>query len=396
MTPSSDVVVVGAGVVGLASALAAHKLGKSVTICDRHHQPAGASIRNFGMIWPVGQPRGELLDLAMRSREIWLELSQQASFFCEPSGSMHLARRDDELAVLRELVEAEGEGRRLELLAPESVLERSPGANPEGLVGGMYSPLELNVESRTAMPALWDWIEVLEGVTLLRGFEAARVRCGLVESTDGRRLEADEIYLAAGSDGVRHYPERFPADTYTPCKLQMMRTVPQPGSWRMGTHIAGGWTLRHYASFAGCPSLPALRERISREQPEFDRYGIHIMLSQHAQGELVIGDSHAYGDAISPFDDEDVDRLILEHAQQLVKAPSWTIDKRWHGIYLKRTDAKTLLVDRPEPGVTIINAMGGAGMTLSFGLAEAVVNGRWDAAGQGGEAKRAGLVTGNA
>lgn len=370
---NTDTLIVGAGIVGLATAVASIRRGRSVTIVDRHHAPNGASIRNFGMVWPVGQPRGPLLDAALRAREIWLELAREVGFFCEQSGSMHLARRDDELAVLSELVELEGESRQLSLCTPEQIRQIAPGVNPHGLIGGMHSPLELNVESRTAIAQIWEWIRKQPSARLITGFEAARIEPNRVQSTDGRVLEAQHIYLTAGHDGVAHYPDLFPRERYALCKLQMMRTIPQPNAWRMGTHIAGGWTLRHYASFANCPSLPALKQRISDEQPEFDTHGIHIMLSQHSSGDLVIGDSHTYADDITPFDDEHIDHLILEHAKQLVNAPTWKIDKRWHGIYLKRTDAKTLLVHQPEPGVTIINAMGGAGMTLALGIAEKVV-----------------------
>ncbi len=369
----SDVLIVGAGIVGLATAIAAHRCGHRVTIVDRHHTPIGASIRNFGMIWPIGQPSGPLLDLAMRSRTIWLELADQAGFFCEQSGSMHLAYREDELRVLAEFIATEGEERRAQLLSPEDVRTQTPGVNPVGLRGGMYSPLELNVESRTAIQKIWDWISTQPGIELISGFEAAHIAPNRVESSDGRVREGDHIYLTTGSDGVTHYPDCFPSDAFTPCKLQMMRTIPQPSGWTMGTHVAGGWTLRHYDAFADCPSLPQLKERISREHPEFDTHGIHIMLSQHSAGDLVIGDSHVYGDAITPFDDDRIYHLILKHAKQLVDAPNWEIDKRWHGIYLKRTDGRSLFVDQPEPGVTIINAMGGAGMTLSFGVADLVI-----------------------
>lgn len=369
----SDVVIVGAGIVGLATAIAAVRNGKRVTICDRHRFPAGASIRNFGMVWPIGQPKGPLFDLAMRSRAIWLDLADQVGFFCEASGSMHVAYRDDEFDVLREFVSSEGESRRAQLLTPQEVHGLTPGVHADGLIGGMYSPLELNVESRTAIAKVWDWIGSQAGIRMLTGFDIARVAPHRVESTDGRVLECERVYLTTGHEGTVHYPASFPPDAFSQCKLQMMRTIPQPGGWKMGTHVAGGWTLRHYGAFADCPSLAALRQRISDEQPEFDRHGIHIMLSQHSSGDLIIGDSHVYGDAISPFDDEEVDRLILEHAKKLVDAPSWTIDKRWHGIYLKRTDGRSLLVHEPEKGVTIINAMGGAGMTLSFGVAESVV-----------------------
>lgn len=373
--PASDCVVVGAGVVGLATAFALIKAGKSVTVLDRDPVPVGASIRNFGMIWPIGLPAGEAADIAMRSRTLWLEAARVAGFWIEECGSLHLAHADDELAVLREFVAMEGAARGVSLLGPEAVMARAPGVNPHGLTGAMWSPHELNVESRSAIPAMWSWLQAQAGVRMFRNTQAASAEPGMVEATDGRRFEATEIYVTAGREGVSLYPELFPAGAFVPCKLQMLRTVDQPDGWRVGTHIAGGWTLRHYKSFAACPSLAALSERISSEQPEFDRYGIHIMLSQHANGDLVIGDSHVYGDAITPFDDERIDRIILENAAKLVTPPTWDISHRWHGIYLKRMDGRSTLVARPEPGVTVINGVGGMGMTLSFGLAERVVLG---------------------
>ena len=369
----SEVVIVGAGIVGLATAVACARDGKQITILDRHHVPTGASVRNFGMIWPIGQPLGLLHDAAMRSREIWLELAAQINFFCERSGSIHLAREQDELDVLNEFVHAEGNRRHASLLSPEEVVQHAPGVNPQGMLGGMYSPHELNIESRTAVAKIWSWIEERPNIKLIRGFEVARVRANRVESTLGEVINAGHIYFTAGHDGISHYPDLFPRDRFSLCKLQMMRTIPQPSNWKMGTHIAGGWTLRHYDSFSNCPSLPSLKERISLQYPDFDTHGIHIMLSQHASGDLVIGDSHTYGDDITPFDDEHIDRIILENAKHLVSAPTWKIDKRWHGLYLKRRDGNPLLVVHPEPGVTILNAFGGAGMTLSFGVAERVV-----------------------
>ena len=100
----AEVAIVGAGIVGLAHALAAAKKGFKVVVFDRSPQAVGASIRNFGMVWPIGQPVGQLLDRALRSREIWIEVAGKADFHADQCGSIHLAYREDEMAVLEEFV----------------------------------------------------------------------------------------------------------------------------------------------------------------------------------------------------------------------------------------------------------------------------------------------------
>ena len=136
--------------------------------------------------------------------------------------------------------------------------------------------------------------------------------------------------------------------------------------------LAAGLTLRHYASFQNCPSLPALRRRVAEETPWLDRLGIHVLVSQNGRGELTIGDSHEYGDEIEPFDKTEIDEWILGYLKTFLDAPDLRIASRWHGTYVKHT-TEPYVVIHPAPAVTAITGVGGAGMTLSFGLAEQVV-----------------------
>ncbi|MDP4246186.1 MAG: FAD-dependent oxidoreductase, partial [Bacteroidota bacterium] len=69
--PFQKAIVVGAGIVGLATARALAVRGFAVKVFERSERAVGASIRNFGMVWPIGQPGGKMYSRAMRSREIW-------------------------------------------------------------------------------------------------------------------------------------------------------------------------------------------------------------------------------------------------------------------------------------------------------------------------------------
>lgn len=53
-----DLIVVGAGIVGLAHAYSAASHGKSVLVIERDATCLGASIRNFGFVTVTGQREG--------------------------------------------------------------------------------------------------------------------------------------------------------------------------------------------------------------------------------------------------------------------------------------------------------------------------------------------------
>jgi hypothetical protein len=107
------------------------------------------------------------------------------------------------------------------------------------------------------------------------------------------------------------------------------------GSFRLGTMLAAGLTLRHYKAFASCPTLPCLARRRDAQMPEYGRFGIHVMAAQNGLGEIVLGDTHEYGDAIEPFDKSALDDLVLEYLRAFVDIPDLHIAARWNGVYLK-------------------------------------------------------------
>jgi FAD dependent oxidoreductase TIGR03364 len=178
--------------------------------------------------------------------------------------------------------------------------------------------------------------------------------------------------VCAGDDFETLYPETFRDSGVTRCKLQMMRTRKQPEGWRLGPALATGLTMRFYEAFQVCGTLRALKERIAAETPEYDRWGIHVLVSETAERELTIGDSHEYGAAADPFLRAEIDDLILGYARGFLQAPALEIARRWHGVYAKHAHHPFLSLS-PAPNVRVVTVTSGAGMTLAFGLAEQTV-----------------------
>ncbi len=367
---SFDVAIVGAGIAGLAHAWAALRRGLRVVVLERDDRADGASVRNFGMTWPIGQLPGNGLQTALHSRELWLELADASGLWLKLCGSLHLAYRDDEWAVLQEFAAtATDDGYQVGLLTANQVLDMSPATNPEGLRGGMRSETELGINPRTAIARFAAWLAEQPGATFRFGTTATAVETGRVTTQAGDTFNAERIIICSGSDTRTLFPEVLARSGVRLCKLQMLRTPTQPKGWTLGPHLASGLTLRHYRLFEACPSFSALRARIAEETPELDRFGIHILAAQNDRGEVLLGDSHEYDADIQPQDKPEIDELILREVRKMIRLPNWTIAHRWHGVYVKHPTQSVIDVE-PLKGVRIVTSFGGAGMTLALGYAD--------------------------
>ncbi len=371
---AKSALVIGAGIVGLATARALGARGYKVTVLERTQKAVGASLRNFGMIWPIGQPEGTLLERALRSRAIWKEVCDEAGIWYNHSGSLHLAYTSLEAQVMEEFYEAEKSTRRMTLLSAGEAKAKSPAIVEQALKGGLFSEEEMVVDPRKALAALPVFLAKKYGVEFhwsrtVTEIVYPSVWCALEEHT------ADEIYVCTGADFETLYPALYAAQPITKCKLQMMRVVSQPDGWQMGPSLCGGLSLAHYRSFEVAASLPELKRYFQTHYPDYVRWGIHVMVSQNGSRELTVGDSHEYGDTFEPFDSAIINHLILGYLKGFARFPIEALKETWNGIYPKMTNGQTEIVLQPEQGVTLINALGGAGMTLSFGLCDSIVSG---------------------
>jgi FAD dependent oxidoreductase TIGR03364 len=372
MEQQADVAVVGAGILGLAHAYAWARRGQRVVVFDRSPRASGASVRNFGLLWPIGQPHGAMHQLALQSRAYWLELLDDAHLPYRPDGSLHLVYREDEAAVAREFAElAPGLGYDAQWLTRAQVLAQSLAVQPRGLLGGLWSPTEVTVDPRLTLATLPDYLHERFGIEFRFGCAVRQIELPCVETGSGRWY-VNQAVVCSGDDFETLYTDVFAQTGLTRVKLQMLRTPPQPDGWRLGPALAAGLTLRFYHSFRVCTTFLTLRDRIAREMPEFERWDIHGLVSQTACGELTLGDSHEYGLTIDIFNRDEIDNLMLTYIRTFLNAPDLTIAQRWFGVYAKHPE-KPYLSLQPAPGVRIITSPGGAGMTLSMGIAARTV-----------------------
>lgn len=371
MYQQADTAVIGAGIVGLATAYHLALQGKKVVVFERSPRALGASFRNFGLVWTLGQKPGHIYERALYGRATWRQIADASGLAVEENGSLLLAYHADEAGVLEEF--SHSTGIECEVLTPDAARRKSRAFRPEGLKAALWSPLEMTVNPREASARLAAWLESGHGVTFRFGTPVNGIQLPHIE-TKTEKWKVDSVYVCSGYDFETLYPGIFAAAPLTRCKLQMLRTVPQPDGWKLGPALVTGMSMLHYASFAHCPGLAAVKQRVEATLPEYVRYGIHLMVSQNGAGELSLGDSHEYDWAVDPFDKERIFDLILQYIDTFLQAPTMAIQERWHGIYPKLTNGGHDLVLHPEPGVTIVNGLGGAGMTLSFGLARDVVS----------------------
>ncbi|UJA18813.1 glycine oxidase ThiO [Thermoleophilia bacterium SCSIO 60948] len=222
-----DVLIVGGGVIGLATAWRLAGEGLRVRVLEAEHPGAGASGVAAGMLAPVGEASwGEdrLLAMALRSHGLWpgfaaeLERASGGEVGFLPFGAIHVALDADEAAALHDRFELmQDHGLVASWLRPRECRRLEPGLTP-ALAGGVSAPHEAAVDPRMLLGALEraardSGVAVELGAAadelLLEGGRVVGVRSGASE------LRAATTVLAAGSWSAADW---LPADSRPPVR----------------------------------------------------------------------------------------------------------------------------------------------------------------------------------
>ena len=363
MERSADLVVVGAGIVGLAHAWHAVRAGLRVVVVERDERAVGASVRNFGHVCTTAQA-GEVLELALVAREEWLRLASDAELRVQRTGTAVVARTPAQARVLEEFAAERGDAvRPLTAGRAEDLL----GFAVPGLVAAAHLPADLRVDPTTAAAVVAAHLERL-GVEFLWRTNVLALDPGVVRTTRGV-LRAAKTVLAVGHDVDRFLPDVADAHGLVRCRLRMMEVGSPVGV--VPPAVLTGSSMLRYDGLAQQPSAAAVRAELAEAAPALLEQGVNLMLTQRPDGRLVIGDTHHSDVTEDPFEDERSDALILDEVSRLIGAPL-TVRRRWRGVYASSPKAP-FLVAEPMPDLLVVSVTTGIGMTTALGLARRTV-----------------------
>ena len=365
-----DVAIVGAGIIGLGHALAAAKRGKSVIVIDRDNQANGASIRNFGFVTVTGQGAGDCWEKARRSRDVWLDIVEEARIPVLQRGMVMATRFDESKAVLEAFMKSEM-GAGCSLLTATQAQDYAPALRTQAAALTLYSPHEVRVESREAIPQVTRYLAEKYGVTFQWNTSVVNVEPPEIETSSGM-IAAETAIVCPGDNFTGLFPDRMAAYGVTRCKLQMLRVRPTQDT-KLKTAVMSDLGLGRYLGYSELPEAAALKVRLDRELRPHRENGIHLIVTQSADGSLVVGDSHHYATTPDPFSHEAVDDLILQELDTVLDLPGRTISERWIGTYASASD-RWRFTDKPDDDIRIAVVTSGCGASTAFAIGEETID----------------------
>jgi sarcosine oxidase subunit beta len=206
MRTGPEVVVVGAGVVGLSIAFHLARRGASVKVVERSGIGAGASGVQPGGIRQQWGTRVNCL-LARESMQFYAEarglLRMRVDPGFEACGYLFLAHSESVLARMGENVRLQNElGIPSRIVAPAEVAELVAGLDSAGVVGGAWNAEDGYFDRPQSL------VEAFGALADLQIGEVLEVHDeGAVRLAQGGELQADAIVVATGVDAPRLLPE---------------------------------------------------------------------------------------------------------------------------------------------------------------------------------------------
>jgi glycine/D-amino acid oxidase-like deaminating enzyme len=287
---TTDVLVIGGGIVGAATAYQLAKRGASVTLLEADRLASGATGRNLGYIWVHTRRPGPELELVMATRNELEGLPEElgADFGLRTNGGLIYFTSEAQDVVMREFVDRRtADGVPMRLLDGDEARAMAP-ILPETVLGATYCPLDAQVDPNQyvrafAAAAQRAGARVVEGAAA-RTFETDGRRITRVQ-TDIGPISAGQVVLATGAWSPFLAAGLGIELPIHPMRLQVVQTEPMPP--RLDVVLYGPAAVKQYAIFR---ELPSYRHEAFATALE-DRLGLALLESacQTADGSYLLG-----------------------------------------------------------------------------------------------------------
>ncbi|WP_380058770.1 NAD(P)/FAD-dependent oxidoreductase (plasmid) [Falsihalocynthiibacter sp. SS001] len=200
---TSDVVIIGGGVVGICTALFLARKNVSVTVIEKGRVACEQSSRNWGWIRQQGRDEAEL-PIMIESRRRWQDIAAQtkADIGLTQGGVTYLARNDKDMQEFADWVKiAQNHGVDTVLFDEKDCKAAYPGMT-DTMRGAMFTASDMRAEPWVAVPEIAK-LAVEAGATIIENCAARRldIQGGRVTGvvTENGTIRTSEVLLCGGA-----------------------------------------------------------------------------------------------------------------------------------------------------------------------------------------------------
>jgi glycine/D-amino acid oxidase-like deaminating enzyme len=344
MARASDVVVIGAGIVGAACALALRREGLGVTLVDAASPGSGVTAAGMGHLVALDENAAEL-DLCLLSLALWDQFMEAHPGVGEPlhCGTLWVAGDDHQLAEARERAgRLSARGHEADMVSGDALARLEPA-----LRSGLAGAVRVTGDSVVYPPAVAAFLATQlerEGGVLRLGQRAVAAGDGVVLLADGTRLFAAQTVVAAGAQVASLFPE-VPVSRR---KGHLAITDRYPG--RLSHQVVS----MDYGQAAATPDALAVAANV---QPR-------------ATGQWLVGSCRQDGQDGGEVDPAVLAQVLRRAIDILPCLGGMNIVRAWTGMRPASPDGLPLIGPHPSrAGIWLAAGHEGLGVTTAFGTA---------------------------
>ncbi|MEI7779249.1 MAG: FAD-dependent oxidoreductase [Actinomycetes bacterium] len=359
------IVVIGAGAVGLSTALSAAQLGaKSVMVIEREHLASGSSGLSAGIF---NRQTADPVDRAMRAHsvEVFAGLSDLGVLHLARHGYLRLAKTADQVAAIHSTIASlSTNGGISRYVTPQEIADLVPGIETADLKGGMFGPSDGSLDGPQLCQAYLG-----QGRSLGVQYQA---NCSLL----GAEFKAGHIRLATANGDIE-------------CDLVINAAGPwlEPVGALLGV-VSPTENQRHQVAILHVPSLAQRGVPIVQSYfPGSGEDGVYVR--PDGNGRFITG-MHSYEkQSTSVAADgykKSLDAAYLETVAEALshRFPKWDnarLSEGWTGLYPLSPDGQFIVGPHTsEPRVITVGGLGGVGLTVSPAVGR--IAAEWATSGQ--------------